>query len=137
MHVFIMYYALGVGSIRNLNFNDVEGSISWVPPQTGGVLGNMFYQLVVINNNTGQVIVNTTTTLTTFYFPSELCQVYVGQVTAHMGNIAGETVVQQHRTIGGECLIVTLCAYAQQGYAFSRVGLYVYIYMYVSKEQTV
>ena len=104
-------FCVGIGSIRNLNFNDVEGSISWDPPQTAGVLGNMSYQLVVINNNTGLVIVNATTTLTTYYFPFEPCQVYVGQVTAHVGNIAGEAVVQQHRTISGECLsmIVLLC----------------------------
>ena len=101
----------GVGSIRNLNFDDLEGSISWDPPQTAGVVGNMSYHLVVINNNTGLVIVNTTTTLTTYYFPFEPCQVYVGKVTAHVGNIAGETVVQQHRTIDGECLIVFLCLY--------------------------
>ena len=98
---------LGIGSIRNLNFNDVEGSISWDPPQTAGVLGNISYQLVVISNNTGQVIVNTTTSFTTsYYFSFEVCQAYVCKVTAHVGDIAGETVVQQHRTIGGECLNV-------------------------------
>ena len=107
----IYCFCVGVGSIRSLNFNDVDGSISWDPSQTAGVLGNLFYQLVVINNNTGQVVVNTTTTLTTYYFPIEICQVYVGQVTAHVGNIAGETVVQEHRTIGGECLIVFICFY--------------------------
>ena len=100
----VHHFCVGVGSIRNLNFNDVQGYISWDPPHTAGVVGNMFYQLVVINNNTGQVIVNTTTTLTTYYFIIEICPVYVGQVTAHVGNIAGETVVQQHITIGGECL---------------------------------
>ena len=89
----------------------MKGSISWDPPQTAGVLGNLFYQLVMINNNTGQVVVNTTTTLTRHYFPLKVCQVYVGKVTAHVGNIAGETVVQQHRTIGGECLIVFICFY--------------------------
>ena len=94
---------LGVGSIRNLNFNDATGSISWDPPHTAGIVGNLSYQLVVISNNTGQMIVNTTTTLTSYYFPFELCQVYAGKVTAHVGDIAGETVVQQHRTIGGEC----------------------------------
>ena len=99
------YFCVGVGNIRNLIFNDAEGSISWDPPQTAGVLGNLFYRLVVINNNTGLVIVNTTTTLTSYYFPFELCQDYMGQVTAHVGNIAGETVVRQLRTIGGECLI--------------------------------
>ena len=44
-----------------------------------------------------------------------------------------------------ECLraarIFTLCAYAQQGYAFSHVRLciciYIYIYMYVNKKQAV
>ena len=90
----------------------MEGSISWDPAHTAGVVGNMFYQLVVINSNTGQVIVNTTTTLTTYYFPFELCQVYVGKVIAHVGNIAGGTVVQQLRTIGGECLIVFICFYS-------------------------
>ena len=84
----------------------MDGSISWDPPQTAGVVGNMSYHLVVINNNTGQVVVNTTTTLTTYYFPFEFCHVFLGQVTAHVGDIAGETVVQQHRTIGGECLNV-------------------------------
>ena len=83
----------------------MEGYISWDPPQTAGVLGNMSYQLVVINNDTGQVIVNTTTTLTSYAISFEVCQDYVGQVTAHVGNIAGGTVVQQHRTLGGECLI--------------------------------
>ena len=42
--------------------------------------------------------------------------------------------------------LVTLCAFAQQGYAFGRVGLYVaimynylylHIYMYVNKKQAV
>ena len=104
--IIIHHFCSGIGSIRNLNFNDVEGFISWDPPHTAGVLGNMSYHLVVINNSTGQVIVNTTTTLATYYFPFELCQIYVGKVTAHVGDIAGETEVQQHRTIGGECLIV-------------------------------
>ena len=32
--------------------------------------------------------------------------------------------------------IVTLCAYAQQGYAFGRIGLctYVYVYIFVDKK---
>ena len=108
-HVFVcIIFCLGIGSSRNLNFNDAEGYISWDPPQTAGVLGNMSYQLVVINNNTGQVIVNTTTMLTSHYFPFEPCQDYVGKVTAHVGDIAGETVVQEYRTLGGECLIVSL-----------------------------
>ena len=100
------YFYVGIGSIRNLIFNDKTSSISWDPPQTAGVLGDLFYQLVVINNNTDQVIVNNKTTLTSYYFPFEVCQVYVGKVTAHVGDIAGETVVQQHRTLGGECLTV-------------------------------
>ena len=105
MHDYVFFciciiFCLGVGSIRNLNFNNVDGSISWDPPHTAGVLGKLFYQLAMINNNTGQVIVNTTTTLTSYGFLFELCQVYVGQVTAHVGNIAGETVVQQHISIG-------------------------------------
>ena len=63
-HVFVcIIFCLGIGSIRNLNFNDVEGYISWDPPQTAAVLVSMSYQLVVINNNTAQVIVNITTTL--------------------------------------------------------------------------
>ena len=102
----------------------MEGYISWDPPETGGVLGNMSYHLVVINSNTGQVIVNTTTTLTTYYFPFEFCQFYVGQVTAHVGNIAGETVAQQHRTIGGEFLIVfmfLLTMFMQGTYEFDYV----------------
>ena len=35
--------------------------------------------------------------------------------------------------------IITLCAYAQQGYAFGRVGLctYVYVYIFVDKKQAV
>ena len=103
--MYLHYFCLGIGSIRNLIFNEVEGYISWDPPQTAGVLGNLFYQLVVINNNTGQVIVNTTTTVTSYIFLFEMCQVYVGQVTAHVGNIAGGTVVQEHGTLGGECLI--------------------------------
>ena len=86
----------------------MEGSISWDPPQTAGVLGNLFYQLVVINKNTDQVIVNTTTTLTTNILPFEPCQVYVGQVTAHVGNMAGGTVVQEHRTLTSESLANSL-----------------------------
>ena len=82
----------------------MDGSISWDPPHTAGVLGNLFYQLVVINNNTGQVIVNTTTTLTSYGLPFEICQVYVGEVTAHVGNTAGGTVVQEHRTLTSESL---------------------------------
>ena len=104
--MYIHHFCSGIGSIRNLNFNDVEGFISWDPPQTAGVLGNLSYQLVVINNNTSQVIVNTTTTLTSYNLVFELCRVYVGTVTAHVGNIEGETVVQEYRTLGGECLIV-------------------------------
>ena len=80
----------------------MEGSISWDPPQTAGVLGNLFYQLVVINKNTGQVIVNATSTLTSYYFPFEPCQEYVGKVTAHVGNMAGGTVVQEHKTLTSE-----------------------------------
>ena len=108
-HVFVhapLIFCVGVGSIRNLNFDEVDDSISWDPPQTAGVLGNLFYKLVVISNSTGQVVVNTTTTLTVYDFSFEVCQVYVVKVTAHVGDIAGETVVQQHRAIGGECLIV-------------------------------
>ena len=108
--MFVHYFCLGVGGIRNLNFN-VDGSISWDPPQTAGVVGNLFYHLVVINNNTGQVIVNTTTTLTSYYFTIEFCHVYVGQVTAHVGDIAGEAMVQEYRTIGGECLDLLTCFY--------------------------
>ena len=124
------HFLLGVGSIRNLNFNDAEGSISWDPPNTAGVLGNLFYQLVMINNSTGQVIVNTTTTLTTYYFTLEVCQVYVGKVTAHVGNIAGKTVVREHRTLGGECLIVFICFYppcpckAHKGYECDYVRMF-------------
>ena len=82
----------------------MQGYISWDPPHTAGVLGNLFYQLVVINNNTGQVIVNTTTTLTSYGFLFELCQVYVGKVTAHVGNMVGETVVREQRTLTSESL---------------------------------
>ena len=82
----------------------MDGLISWYPPQTAGVLGNLFYQLVVINKNTDQVIVNTTTTLTSYGLPFEVCQVYVGKVTAHVGNMAGETVVQEQRTFTSESL---------------------------------
>ena len=32
------------------------------------------------------------------------------------------------------CIIITLCAYAQQGYAFGRVGLCAYVRTYVYKE---
>ena len=98
----------GVGNVRNVNFNDVEGFISWDPPETAGVVGNLFYQLVVINKNTGQVIVNTTTTLTSYGLPFEPCQVYVGKVTAHVGNMAGETVVQEYRTPTSESLANSL-----------------------------
>ena len=97
-------FYLGVSNIRNLNFNNEESTISWDPPQTAGVLGNLFYQLVVINNNTAQVIVNITTTLTSYGLPFEPCQVYVGKVTAHVGNMAGETVVREHRTLTSESL---------------------------------
>ena len=82
----------------------MEGFISWDPPQTAGVLGNLFYQLIVINKNTDQVIVNTTTTLTSYGLSFEVCQVYMGKVTAHVGNMAGGTVVQEHRTLTSESL---------------------------------
>ena len=53
---------------------------------------------------------------------------------------------QRHRVVGvqgGYDKLITLCAYAQQGYAFGRVRLYIcifvylYIYMYVNKKQAV
>ena len=102
--IYHLFFCPGVGNVRNVNFDDVEGSISWDPPETAGVLGNLFYQLVVINKSTDQVIVNTTTTLTSYGLPFEPCQVYVGEVTAHVGNIAGGTVVQEHRTPTRESL---------------------------------
>ena len=86
----------------------MESYISWDPAQTAGVLGNLFYQLVVINDNTGQVIVNTTTTLTSYYLSLKVCQVYVGKATAHVGNMAGETAVQEHRTLTRKSLANSL-----------------------------
>ena len=32
-------------------------------------------------------------------------------------------------------MFITLCTYAQQGYAFGRVGLYVYVYIFVNKKK--
>ena len=87
-----------------MNFDEHASTISWDPPETAGVLGSLFYQLLVINKNTDHVIVNTTTTLTSYGLPFELCQVYVGTITAHVGNMAGETVVREHRIRGGESL---------------------------------
>ena len=99
-------FYLGIGSITNLNINDDTSTISWDPPQTAGVLGNLVYQLVVSNNNTGQVIINTTTALTSYYLPFERCQIYVGKVTVYVGNIVGDTVVKKHRTSSGEYLAI-------------------------------
>ena len=85
-----------------MNFNNENSTISCDPPQTAGVLGILlclYYQLVLINTNTDQVIVNTTYQLLYLIIPFDpLCQVYVGTVTAHVGNMAGETVVQEQRT---------------------------------------
>ena len=91
-----------------MNFDDDTSTISWDPPETAGVLGSLFYQLLVINKNTDHVIVNTTTALTSYGFPSKLCQVYVGTVKPHVGNMAGETVVREYRTRGGESLANSL-----------------------------
>ena len=33
-------------------------------------------------------------------------------------------------------VFVTLCAYAQQGYAFGRIRLYIYIYIYVCQQKS-
>ena len=92
-----------------MDFNNQKSTVSWDPPQTAGILGNLFYHLVVINMNTDQVIVNITTTLTSYGFPFEPCHVYVGKVTAHVGNMAGGTVVQEHRTLTSESLAKIVC----------------------------
>ena len=87
-----------------MDFNNQKSTVLWDPPQTAGILGNLFYQLVVIKKNTDQVVVNTTTTLTSYYFPFETCLEYVGKVTAHVGNTAGGTIVREHRTLTSELL---------------------------------
>ena len=45
-----------------------------------------------------------------------------------MAALVKSCALEQLRPLHSAYMLITLCAYAQQGYAFSRVRLYIYVF---------
>ena len=95
----------GIGPVTRLMFNPLLSTVSWNPPVTAGVLGDLSYIVTVVNNNTGDVIVSDTTTNTQYLLSVNdlpFCQYFTINVTAFSSRQRGESAVAIKRTPGGE-----------------------------------
>ena len=100
---------LGIGQVKNLKFSPSFSNISWEPPPTAGVLGTLYYYLIVTNVNIGRVIINITTTGTSYPIDSpDYCTHYNASVTAFSVDLTakGDTVDTTDRTPGSKSLFI-------------------------------
>ena len=86
-----------------MRFGPLLDDVLWDPPATAGVLGGIFYRVIVINNNTGQILVSATTNNTGYQIATlQLCQFYTVNVTAFSSEHHSDSVVTDLRVPGGE-----------------------------------